>query len=163
MAGTGTSGTSSPTGMVTFTNLTSSQTLATAQHLVVTAYPKSYISAATYPNSYGFVVGDFNGDGFQDLAVDTGNNDLYVYLGNGDGTFQAPKITTGRIAPTPRPQVGGDSEVVGDFNGDGNGSVGSRRLSAAETYQPTLFLAAAMARSRPPESPETSYWGLNYT
>ena len=37
-------------------------------------------------------VGDFNGDGVQDLAVANQQSDnVLVFLGNGDGTFQDPK------------------------------------------------------------------------
>jgi len=40
-------------------------------------------------------IGDFNHDGKLDFASQSGGNPLSVYLGNGDGTFQAPKV----IAP----------------------------------------------------------------
>jgi uncharacterized protein (TIGR03437 family) len=56
--------------------------------------------------------GDFNGDGRQDLVVGTAYGDgVYVFLGNGDGTFQAPvQYTTGGNVT---------SVAVADFNGDG--------------------------------------------
>src|SRR5262249_51403198 len=49
---------------------------------------------------YGVAKGDFNGDGALDLAATVhvnvggvgGRSYLYVLLGNGDGTFQAPVI-----------------------------------------------------------------------
>jgi uncharacterized repeat protein (TIGR01451 family) len=57
-------------------------------------------------------VGDFNGDGKLDIAA-VGSNGLYVFLGNGDGTFQPAKITP----------VANFSYLVslaiGDFDGDG--------------------------------------------
>jgi len=62
-------------------------------------------------------VGDFNGDGTQDLAVanatpsppyDTG---LAVLLGNGDGRFHAAQYFAAGVSPT--------FVAVGDFNGDG--------------------------------------------
>jgi hypothetical protein len=59
-------------------------------------------------------VGDFNDDGRVDLAV--ANNDQYlggvsVLLGNGDGSFQAPRQFAAGSNP--------NSVTVGDFNGDG--------------------------------------------
>jgi hypothetical protein len=40
---------------------------------------------------YSVAVGDFNGDGIQDLAVaNAGSNNVTVLLGNGNGTFKAP-------------------------------------------------------------------------
>src|ERR1035437_329045 len=45
-------------------------------------------------NQTSFVVsGDFNGDGKQDYALaSTPSDTIEVYLGNGNGTFQAPKV-----------------------------------------------------------------------
>jgi hypothetical protein len=60
--------------------------------------------------AYQVVAGDFNDDGKLDVAIGDGLG-IEVYLGNGDGTFQAGL-----------PPVGGGSaleQVVGDFNGDG--------------------------------------------
>jgi hypothetical protein len=63
----------------------------------------------------GVVTGDFNNDGKQDFAVRAGFGNpttVAVFLGNGDGTFQAPKSSsTGGLS--------GSSIVAGDFNGDG--------------------------------------------
>ena len=58
------------------------------------------------------VAGDFNGDGKLDLAItDADENDVYILLGNGDGSFQTP-ITI---------PVGNDPDAIitGDFNNDG--------------------------------------------
>jgi hypothetical protein len=67
-----------------------------------------------------FAAADFNGDGNEDLALVTGQNtnganlrigELYVYLGNGDGSFRGPQV---RTAPTNAIAI-----ATGDFNGDG--------------------------------------------
>jgi len=64
-----------------------------------------------------FVSGDFNGDGKVDLILDPdGGNRLRLFLGNGDGTFQAPKIITVAL---PVGQQFGGVFAAADFNGDG--------------------------------------------
>src|SRR2546428_12546167 len=67
-------------------------------------------AAGTYPQSVA--VGDFNGDGVQDLATaNSGSHDVSVLLGNGGGSFQpAQSFTTGSHAAR--------SVAVGDFDGD---------------------------------------------
>jgi hypothetical protein len=60
-------------------------------------------------------LGDMNNDGNLDLVVTTidANPSVQIFLGNGDGTFQAPKVTTIALDhPT--------SIAIADFNGDGN-------------------------------------------
>ncbi len=75
------------------------------------AAPNSSTFAAG-PNS--IVAADLNGDGKLDLVGSTNYNGIYVFLGNGDGTFQAPvNYGTGTTA-------GCCSGVaVGDLNSDG--------------------------------------------
>jgi hypothetical protein len=62
------------------------------------------------------VVGDFNGDGKQDLAVlsAAGAGSVNIYLGNGNGTFQAAKNYP--VAPS---TSGSRLLAIGDFNRDG--------------------------------------------
>jgi hypothetical protein len=78
----------------------------------------TFQTAVTYPASAtdgdeGLTVADFNGDGKLDLAVanDAEAGTVGIYLGNGDGTFQAQvTYATGNAA---------ESVVAGDFRGDG--------------------------------------------
>jgi hypothetical protein len=70
------------------------------------------LPAGSIPTSV--VTGDFNRDGHMDFVVaNGGDNDLWIYLGNGDGTFQLPRII---------PLSKGLSPVglaVGDLRGNG--------------------------------------------
>jgi len=61
---------------------------------------------------YLIATGDFNGDGFPDVAVaDLSANTVSVLLGNGDGTFQPQQPYAVGLDPV--------GVVVADFNGDG--------------------------------------------
>jgi FG-GAP-like repeat/FG-GAP repeat len=64
---------------------------------------------------FSVTVGDFNGDGIPDLAVNNfSSGDVSVLLGKGDGTFQAA------VNYAVGPGASGPSGVaVRDFNGDG--------------------------------------------
>jgi FG-GAP-like repeat/Putative Ig domain/Beta-propeller repeat len=77
-----------------------------------TPAPGSPFAAGTNPGS--LVVGDFNGDGIQDLATaNYGSYNVTVLLGNGSGGFAAAPGSPFGVGTNP------DSVVVGDFNGDG--------------------------------------------
>jgi hypothetical protein len=65
-------------------------------------------AVGTLPTSVA--VGDFNGDGNQDLAV--ANDGVSILLGDGTGNFSAPTNFPAGVGPV--------SVAVGDFNGDGN-------------------------------------------
>jgi hypothetical protein len=52
---------------------------------------RPYLQAGALPTSVA--TGDFNGDGHMDFVVANGlTNDLWIYLGKGDGTFQLPRV-----------------------------------------------------------------------
>lgn len=75
----------------------------------VTFAPAAAFSAGANPRSVA--VGDFNGDGKQDLATSSGPASVSVLLGNGTGGFGATASFGTGTTP--------ESVRVGDFNGDG--------------------------------------------
>jgi hypothetical protein len=89
----------------------------------------TFQSAVTYPTgstAYQVVTGDFNGDGFTDLA--TANmqaNSASVLLGNGAGKFAAPINLPVAGAPT--------ALAVSDFNSDGRLDLALASLPGSST------------------------------
>src|SRR5712692_8235556 len=83
------------------------------------AWGQLFLEAPEYStgqNPRSVAVGDFNGDGKNDLAIaNLGDRTISIRLGNGDGTFQ----TSVNYRTGSGPGYGGRSLVVGDFNGDG--------------------------------------------
>ena len=94
---------------------------------------------------YRMAQGDFNLDGKTDLAVaNSGSSTVSIFMGNGDGTFQAAQNISVSNYPF--------SVSVGDFNGDGKpdlavgfeSSVGISILlgNGDGTFQPAISTAA---------------------
>jgi hypothetical protein len=70
------------------------------------------IASASGTEAGNIVIGDFNHDGKLDIAVTNySGTAINVLLGNGDGTFQTPIVTSSPINPI--------GLVGGDFNRDG--------------------------------------------
>jgi hypothetical protein len=114
--------------------------------LTATLVPENASTApiGTENSPYAIVAGDFNGDGKLDLAIaNSGSNNVSVFIGNGNGTFQ----------PAVEYAVGQKPEAlaVGDFAGDGKldlavANAGSNNVSVLQgngdgTFQPQAIYA----------------------
>jgi len=81
------------------------------QFTQITAYPGEIISG--YANGMAIDIGDLDGDGALDLVVSNGSgNNVGVYFGHGDGTFETQQIRYG----THNCLI---DLSLADFNGDG--------------------------------------------
>jgi Chitobiase/beta-hexosaminidase C-terminal domain/FG-GAP-like repeat/FG-GAP repeat len=76
------------------------------------ALPVAYSTAFTNPGSIALATGDFNGDGFLDIAsMNTNSATVSILLGHGNGTFTA--------AASPTLSANATGIVAADFNNDG--------------------------------------------
>ena len=115
---------------------------------------QSFASAAAFkgPSTFGthlapisIAVGDFNGDGFLDLAIaNRSSNDVSVLLGKGNGTFaKAVNYSAGTGGPDPV------SIAAVDLNGDGKpdlvvADLGTKSVSVLLNTGTGTFNAAVM-------------------
>jgi Bacterial Ig-like domain (group 3)/Chitobiase/beta-hexosaminidase C-terminal domain/FG-GAP-like repeat/NHL repeat len=118
---------SSPTGTVNFIDTSNNNqslgtaTLGKASPTFSLANGPGY---STGPQPEDAAIGDFNGDGKQDIAVlnsnfpcATGSASISVFLGNGDGTFStSAPLTLNTCSVT-------ENIVVADFNRDGRSDI----------------------------------------
>jgi hypothetical protein len=111
-------GTPAPTGTVSFLDESNGGALLATGTLVPSAAGYSYAGSlvAEFPGTAvdTVVTGDFNGDGYLDIAVSgssvPGSSSLTILLNNGTGSF----VQAGPAIP------GASAQLVADFNGDGN-------------------------------------------
>ncbi|MET0739412.1 MAG: FG-GAP-like repeat-containing protein [Acidimicrobiales bacterium] len=115
-------------------------------------------------------VADYNGDGFQDLALSLGDGNtglMEILNGNGDGTFQ-PRVM---YVPPPPISVGGAAIVAADFSGDGKADIALGRsgafpgflvlVNSTGTAPPTVPSAPTLlspANAGTPAQPVTLDW-----
>lgn len=81
--------------------------------------PASIPPGDTGPYNVPMAFGDFNGDGYVDVAMPVGNDTIAVYLGQGDGTFANPWYSVISLPSNQYVLTGYPAIVAADFNHDG--------------------------------------------
>lgn len=109
----------------------------TSRHLLISQNSKGVPGAAEKGDHFGarLAVGDFNRDGYSDLAIgapgeDVGNmkdaGSLTIVFGSKTGLSTTKVIAVG--------DVGGDSLTAGDFNGDGRTDFASAAMDGTKIW-----------------------------
>ena len=108
----------SPTGTVAFEDTSNANYAVASAALGSSVVTQSFTTGSSNTVSVprDVTVADFNGDGIPDMAVvDQSGGNVYVLLGNGDGTF-----TAASGSPVTVPGITLVGITAGDFNNDGN-------------------------------------------
>jgi hypothetical protein len=116
----------------------------------------SSLQLGAYAGSTGIVTGDLNQDNTEDFIVLVGGtsviqDEVAVFLGNGDGSFQPPvNYSTSILLPT--------GAALGDLNGDGNADlvVAGNNPYGAQTQGVSLLLGNGDGTLAAPQVVESS-------
>jgi FG-GAP-like repeat len=111
--------------------------------------PPSIISEPALRIPQYQAVADYNGDGFQDLALSLGwgtQGLMEIRNGNGNGTFQ-PLVLY--LVPPPQSSISGGVIATADFNGDGKPDIALAVTGAS----PALAILTNSTGSAPPPAP----------
>ena len=97
-------------------------------------------------------VADYNGDGFQDLALGLANGDqglMETLNGNGNGTFQPPVY---HLVPPPKSSIGTVAMVSANLNGDNRADL-ALGIGGASASLAVLINSTSVAPPPTPSSP----------
>jgi hypothetical protein len=102
-------------------------------------YSVSDSATKTVSNPTPIATGDFNNDGYADVVVQvSGSNQLEVFLGKGDGTFQAPKTVS--VSLPSGYYLTSAPIVASDFNQDGNVDLAVVAASSGSCCTNTVYV-----------------------
>jgi uncharacterized repeat protein (TIGR01451 family) len=115
-------------------------------------------SSGANSNPGTIAVSDVNGDGKEDLVVsNTGANTVGVWLGNGNGTFEAPQTFSTGAGSVPR------AVAVSDVNGDGRGDLLVAFAAGVDVFLGDPPPVVQSINRTTPAGPVTSAGSVTYT